>query len=80
MGARTFEHGYLDGWVSIAGDEPLRGEQTQPLPREPRNYDTGFFYGRSDALEHYVPGITPTPLQQDKHGSSRHGNKGRGSA
>jgi hypothetical protein len=80
MGARTFEQGYLDGWVSVAGDEPLRGEQTQPLPNELRNYLTGFFYGRGDALERYVPGITPTPLHEDNDVSSRHGNKGRRSA
>jgi hypothetical protein len=54
----TFEDGYLDGWRSVAGDEPLPADPTRP-PEEERcdaPFNLGFSYGRADALERYQPG------------------------
>ena len=54
----SFEHGYRDGWASVAGDAPLPANPTQPLPDEPDGktvFQLGFEYGRADALERFQP-------------------------
>ena len=54
----TFEEGYLDGWVSVAGDEPLPANPTRPPAEqdsETEPFQLGFFYGRADALERFQP-------------------------
>jgi hypothetical protein len=53
---RTFEDGYHDGWESAAGEASLPDKPTRPAPDEPKDYETGYGYGRSDALER---GLTP---------------------
>lgn len=53
--AKTFDEGYREGWLSVAGEEPLPKNPTQPPPGEPRDYLRGFFYGRADALERFQP-------------------------
>jgi len=54
----TFEDGYLDGWRSVAGDEPLPDNPTRPPDEDDSadRFDIGFHYGRADALERYQPG------------------------
>jgi hypothetical protein len=56
MADGKFEDGYRDGWASAAGDTPLPDERTHPEDDESEDYQTGFLYGRSDALER---GFTP---------------------
>jgi hypothetical protein len=55
----TYEDGYREGWMSVAGDEPLPANPTRPPPREVDDYPAGFHYGRADALERFKPGVTP---------------------
>jgi hypothetical protein len=64
MGDRTFEDGYLDGWMSVAGDALVPPNPTRPPPGERADEQAGFEYGRADALERYRPGAdgTATPL------------------
>jgi hypothetical protein len=53
----TFEQGYRDGWASAAGIAPLPDNPTRPaLLHDKDDYETGFQYGRADALER---GFTP---------------------
>jgi len=53
----TFEEGYLDGWISVAGNEPLPDNPTRPPEEEIEiePFQLGFFYGRADALEGFQP-------------------------
>jgi len=51
-----FEEGYRDGWMSAAGSARLPDNPTRPSPAEPHDFEAGFRYGRSDALER---GFTP---------------------
>jgi hypothetical protein len=46
----TFDDGYSEGWMSVAGEEPLPEKRTLPAPSEARSYKAGFIYGRADAL------------------------------
>jgi hypothetical protein len=55
MTDRGFEEGYREGWLSVAGTAQQPDRPTQPPPEEPRDYDNGFLYGRSDALERFRP-------------------------
>jgi hypothetical protein len=61
MDRRTFEEGYREGWLSVAGEQPLPETTTEPPPTEARDYQAGFLYGRSDALERYIPGSAEGP-------------------
>lgn len=56
MGERTFDDGYLDGWMSVAGDALLPPDPTRPPPGDRADYQAGFEYGRADALERFTPG------------------------
>ena len=53
----TFDEGYMDGWLSVAGDHPLPANPTRPSVEEGQMepFQLGFFYGRSDALERFQP-------------------------
>ena len=54
----TFEEGYRDGWISVAGDAPLPDNPTRPPAEEKSEreaFQLGFFYGRADALERFQP-------------------------
>jgi hypothetical protein len=63
MAHLTYDEGYRDGWESVAGLRPLPGDPTPPQAGEPRDYELGFQYGKSDALERYEPtgGDCPPP-------------------
>ena len=56
----TFEQGFRDGWESIAGDKPLPENPSLPQEGEPRDYECGFRYGRSEASVRFTPGA-PLP-------------------
>jgi hypothetical protein len=60
----TFEDGYLDGWRSVAGDEPLPADPTRPPDdySSDVSFELGFNYGRADALERYQPGSDASRL------------------
>lgn len=49
--AGTYEEGYREGWVSVAGAVPLPQTRTEPFPREERTPEKGYMYGSSDAKE-----------------------------
>ena len=54
----TFQEGYRDGWLSVAGDEPLPTNPTRPpAEEEPQmeSFQLGFLYGRADALDRFQP-------------------------
>jgi hypothetical protein len=54
----SFEEGYRDGWLSVAGDEPLPANPTRPPAEEQspmQSFQLGFLYGRADALERFQP-------------------------
>jgi hypothetical protein len=53
--------GYRDGWAGIAGTEPIPTHPTRPTEAGPDDYDTGFRYGRSDALERFRPSASVYP-------------------
>ena len=40
-----------DGWASTAGNALLPDRPTRPESDDPKDYKTGFRYGRADALE-----------------------------
>ena len=63
MAEQTFEDGYRDGWESVAGTEPLPDNPTQPQESDPRTYECGFRYGKSDAAERFKPGTGSIPPQ-----------------
>jgi hypothetical protein len=47
----SFRHGYLDGWLGVMGDVAPT-EIPEPVLREGKTeYQSGFEYGRADALE-----------------------------
>jgi hypothetical protein len=68
-----FEQGYREGWMSVAGTEPLPENPTQPQPGERRDYDNGYFYGRADALDRFKPGAEPTPVSYQGRRTSPRG-------
>jgi hypothetical protein len=54
----TFEEGYQDGWISVAGNQPMPDNPTRPPADEESSmepFQLGFFYGRADALERFQP-------------------------
>jgi hypothetical protein len=55
----TFEDGYRDGWAGVAGDRLVPPKPTLPPPQDKPDYQTGFEYGRADALERFKPGKPP---------------------
>ncbi|MEA3041600.1 MAG: hypothetical protein QOC65_1089 [Sphingomonadales bacterium] len=55
-GKGSFEDGYRDGWMGVAGDALLPPDPTHPPPGDRRDYQAGFEYGRADALERFKPG------------------------
>ena len=52
----SFEEGYRDGWISVAGDEPLPGHPTPRRDGDENDYACGFLYGRADASGRFQPG------------------------
>jgi hypothetical protein len=68
-----FEQGYREGWMSVAGTEPLPEDPTQPRPGERRDFDNGYFYGRADALDRFAPGAEPMPVAYKRRGPSEQG-------
>lgn len=65
MAQDDFEDGYRDGWMSIAGDNPLPTARTQPPPDEERTFQSGFEYGRADATMKFQPGREPRPIPRE---------------
>jgi hypothetical protein len=61
MTERTFEEGYREGWMSVAGDEPVPDNWTCPPEHEAASFDDGFLYGRSEAALHFRPGTGDLP-------------------
>lgn len=59
---RTFEQGFRDGWEGVAGDTFPAPDPVYPPAGEPRDYATGFLYGRAEATTRFKPGAQPEPL------------------
>lgn len=59
---RTFEEGFRDGWEAVAGDAFPPPAIVYPPEGEPRDYQAGFLYGKSEATMRFRPGADPTPL------------------
>ncbi|MFL6830796.1 MAG: hypothetical protein ACJ8D5_09300 [Sphingomicrobium sp.] len=55
MRTPTFEDGYREGWMSVAGEKRLPERPTRPPEGDRADFQIGFFYGRSDALERCQP-------------------------
>jgi hypothetical protein len=61
MADQTFDEAYREGWMSVAGEEPLPNNPTRPPAGEVADAAAGFQYGRADALEHFKPGTGTEP-------------------
>lgn len=64
MAQETYEEGYRDGWEAVAGKEPMPAVMTFPPEGETKDYETGFQYGKSEAITRFTPGggiVDPKP-------------------